>query len=237
MADQPQQRMVRAQKQIPQGVTKVPSNGYCHPSIGRLDLQAVIQISQVGYHPDQPKTAIIELDKRDATRPHATLYSIDKTDGMPFATSKEWGQFLRYSYLKCDFSQIKEEGMYQMEYRPSQSSTFRIASGDNDEVSWQPVLEYFLPVQMYNPRERDIGYGMTIAMAMTPSWRKETWRPLRRICAQDAKMITKYPSVLSPASTSADGTMRATSTSGGIWQAGRSISFWLALRMFPSLMM
>ena len=114
----------------------------------------VIQISQLGYHPSQQKVAIIELDKRDSKRPKAILFKITE-DGEKEVTSaigQEWGQFLRYNYLKFDFTQIKDQGLYQIRYGESSSSIFRIANNIYDRGAWQPVLEYFLPIQMCHMR-------------------------------------------------------------------------------------
>ena len=114
----------------------------------------VIQTSQVGYHPNQPKVAIIELDKRESRKELLALYKITE-NGLRKAHSADgddWGNFLRYKYLKFDFSDIKEEGLYKVVYGKSESSIFRIASDVYDRGVWQPVLEYFLPVQMCHMR-------------------------------------------------------------------------------------
>ena len=63
-----------------------------------------------------------------------------------------WGQFLRYRYLTADLSDITEAGPYQLRYGSSQSSVFRIADDVYDRGVWQPVVEYFLPVQMCHMR-------------------------------------------------------------------------------------
>lgn len=114
----------------------------------------VIQVSQVGYHPNAPKTAIIELDKRDQRREKITLYRITENgeEAVHSDMGKEWGKFLRYNYLKYDFSDVKEEGLYKICYGDSQTCIFRIAEDIYDRGVWQPVLEYFLPVQMCHMR-------------------------------------------------------------------------------------
>lgn len=114
----------------------------------------VVQTSQVGYHPAQTKTAIIELDKRDSKRETVSLYKITENgeEVKLTASGEEWGQFLRYNYIKFDFTNIKEEGLYQVRYGNSTSSIFRIAKDIYDRGVWQPVLEYFLPVQMCHMR-------------------------------------------------------------------------------------
>lgn len=110
----------------------------------------VIQISQVGYHPEQPKIAVIELDKRQLKREDPVLYKITENgiSRVLAHAGKEWGQFLRYNYLKFDFSAIKEEGLYKICYGAAESSIFRIAADIYERGVWQPVLEYFMPVQM-----------------------------------------------------------------------------------------
>ena len=114
----------------------------------------VVQISQVGYHPDQPKVAIIETDKRESGREIPYLCKITENgEEKVFSNAgEEWGQFLRYNYLRFDFSNIKEEGLYKVYYGSSESSVFRIAGDVYDRGVWQPVLEYFLPVQMCHVR-------------------------------------------------------------------------------------
>jgi hypothetical protein len=115
---------------------------------------AVIQTSQVGYLPQQPKHIVIETDKRETTVGNVQLVRIG-ADGetvireMP---AKVWGQFLRYRYLTADFSDVTESGLYQVRYGGSQSSVFRIASDVYERGVWQPVVEYFLPVQMCHVR-------------------------------------------------------------------------------------
>jgi endoglucanase len=114
----------------------------------------IVQTSQVGYHPNQTKTAIIELDRRDSNCEKPILVKITETGEEEVYTNAgdKWGQFLRYNYLKFDFTQINEEGLYKVRYGTSESSIFRIAKDVYDRGVWQPVLEYFLPVQMCHMR-------------------------------------------------------------------------------------
>lgn len=119
----------------------------------------VVQISQVGYHPDQPKKAVIELDRNDmaggeASLPECMLYQITAVGKkcLGALTGRDFGRFLRYHYLIFDFSDVKEEGLYQIAFGEVQSNVFRIAKDIYDRGVWQPVLEYFLPVQMCHMR-------------------------------------------------------------------------------------
>ena len=141
--------------EVPAGAAKNAVHWVITPNVVEDWLYApVVQTSQVGYHPKQTKTAIIELDKRETRREKPVLYKITETGAAPVfsADGKDWGQFLRYSYLKFDFTGIREEGLYRVHYGVSQSSVFRIASDIYDRGVWQPVLEYFLPVQMCHMR-------------------------------------------------------------------------------------
>ena len=76
----------------------------------------------------------------------------DKEQVVKTVTPENWGKFLRYNYLKVDFSDVKEPGLYQIKYGDSASPIFRIDDNVYDRGVWQPVLEYFLPVQMCHMR-------------------------------------------------------------------------------------
>lgn len=141
--------------EIPAGATKEAVKWILTPNIVEDWLyQPVIQTSQVGYHPSQAKTAVIELDKHDVLRHKPVLIKLTAEGESEIFSSeaKEWGAFLRYNYLKFDFSHIKDEGLYYIKYGTSLSSIFRISPDVYDRGVWQPVLEYFLPVQMCHLR-------------------------------------------------------------------------------------
>lgn len=114
----------------------------------------VVQTSQVGYHPSQPKRAVIETDARTAGVSAASLVRIDSA-GETLAkvlTPKVWGKFLRYRYYIADFSDVTEPGLYRVDYGGQHSPVFRIAPDIYERGVWQPVIEYFLPVQMCHMR-------------------------------------------------------------------------------------
>lgn len=116
--------------------------------------QPVIQVSQVGYAPAQPKRAIIELDVRDVTLPPVQVHRLTD-NGVEQAlsiTPTPWGNFLRYHYAVVDFSSVREPGMYVLSYDGRTSHPFRIAADVYERHIWQPTLEYFLPVQMCHMR-------------------------------------------------------------------------------------
>jgi hypothetical protein len=115
----------------------------------------VVQVSQVGYHPQQEKIAVIELDKHDSERKEASLVRIGSNGEFKTVLkgpSKDWGNFLRYHYLQFDFSSVKDPGLYQVRYGKFQSAIFQIGKDVFKKNVWQPTLEYFLPVQMCHMR-------------------------------------------------------------------------------------
>jgi len=143
---------------IPAGATKNALTWIITPNVVDSWLhKPVIQVSQVGYHPGQPKIAIIELDKRDTGRENPVILKITETgeEEVFSADAKEWGRFLRYDYLKFNFTDVKEEGLYKIKYVRSESDLFRIAEDVYDRGVWQPVMEYFLPVQMCHMRVKE----------------------------------------------------------------------------------
>ena len=116
--------------------------------------EPVVQTSQVGYHPNQPKFAVIELDHRDRSRLQPALYRIG-ADGAALVKkggAAEWGRFQRYDYLRFDFSDVKEPGLYEVRYGDKVSPVFRIAADVWDKGIWQTEVEYFLPIQMCHVR-------------------------------------------------------------------------------------
>lgn len=115
----------------------------------------VVQISQVGYHPNQQKMAVIELDANDNLLQKTSLLRVNENGGFETALSsipKKWGKFLRYNYLQFDFSTVKKPGMYVVKYGTYQTEPFQISNDVYSRNVWQPTLEYFLPVQMCHMR-------------------------------------------------------------------------------------
>jgi len=122
----------------------------------------VIQTSQVGYRCQQPKRIVIETDRRDSLRNRSADGRGDVAELLQIVADGEhvvrrvrptvWGNFLRYRYLIADFSDVTEPGLYQVRYGTAKSSVFRIAENVFARGVWQPVVEYFLPVQMCHMR-------------------------------------------------------------------------------------
>lgn len=116
--------------------------------------QPVLQVSQLGYHTRQPKMLVIEQDPADEEVAEVHLYRVTAGGRELVKSGKPtgWGRFLRYAYLRFDFSEVTTPGMYQIAYRNELSHTFKIGDEVFDRHAWQPTLEYFLPVQMCHMR-------------------------------------------------------------------------------------
>lgn len=142
--------------EIPAGVTKNAIEWIITPNVvNDWRYEPVIQVSQVGYHPDQQKVAVIELDQvANGEEDSLRLYRVDESGKtlIKSAVPKHWGQFLRYQYRTFDFSDIRESGLYMLTYRDACTHAFRIDQKIYDRHVWQPTLEYYLPVQMCHMR-------------------------------------------------------------------------------------
>ena len=115
----------------------------------------VIHISQVGYLPNEPKKAVIEFDKQLSVSGNADILKINPDGSRTSVLSSMpvmWGKFLKYNYAVCDFTSLKEPGMYIIKYGTATSNLFRIGADVYERYVWQPTLEYFLPVQMCHMR-------------------------------------------------------------------------------------
>jgi len=141
--------------EIAKGATKGAVRWLITPEVDvQWRYKPVIQTSQIGYQTQQQKRIVIETDKRDNSVEPLQLVRID-ADGETVVRTiqpKVWGNFLRYRYLTADLSDVTEAGLYQLRYASAQSSVFRIADDVYDRGVWQPVVEYFLPVQMCHVR-------------------------------------------------------------------------------------
>ena len=141
--------------EIAKGATKGAVRWLITPEVdSQWRYQPVIQTSQIGYLTQQQKHIVIETDKRDNTIEPLQVVRIDANGETIVRTiePRVWGNFLRYRYLTADLSDITEAGLYQLRYANAQSSVFRIADDVYNRGVWQPVVEYFLPVQMCHMR-------------------------------------------------------------------------------------
>ena len=136
---------------LPANKTGKVLSWYLEPNaIANWKRKPVIQFSQVGYHPNQEKTAVIELDKRDMPLKTASLFQVT-ADGKMVEKLKgnvtNWGRYLRYNYAKFDFSSVKEPGLYLIQYGDQKTNTFSISDSVYQNI-WHPTLDVWFPVQM-----------------------------------------------------------------------------------------
>ncbi|MDX1673937.1 MAG: glycoside hydrolase family 9 protein [Longimicrobiales bacterium] len=118
--------------------------------------EPVVQLSQVGYHPRQPKVAVIETDARDMEVAPARLLRVAAEGGLDVVVERApevWeGEFLRYRYLRFDFTEVTQPGMYVVEYGGYRTEPFRIAADVYRRDVWQPTIDHYLPIQMCHMR-------------------------------------------------------------------------------------
>jgi endoglucanase len=111
----------------------------------------VVSYNQVGYTPERSKVALLELDPHDA--PPGTARILRLSPAGDFAQVfqgpiKPWGQWLRYRYASFDFSEVRETGVYAIEYAGQRTAPFQIAPDVYRNGVWQPTLDTYLAVQM-----------------------------------------------------------------------------------------
>jgi endoglucanase len=112
--------------------------------------EPVIGYSQVGYHPKQEKVAVIELDQNDKPLTSVSLLKLDdqgKWSEVIKDSIKDWGTFLRYRYLRFDFTKVRDPGLYCIQYGNRKTGPFRIGAHVFNEA-WQSTLDVWFPVQM-----------------------------------------------------------------------------------------
>ena len=109
-----------------------------------------IGFSQVGYIPDQPKVAVIELDKKDQPLASAQLMRIN-ADGMPEEAFrgeiKHWGPYYKYNYVKFDFSSVRQPGIYYIQYGKTRSNDFLIDEHVYDKIT-DATTDVWVPIHM-----------------------------------------------------------------------------------------
>ena len=143
---------ISVKSDIPSGVTQNAIEWTITPNVlPGWSREPVISISQIGYHPDQVKKAILELDPQTKRLEKARLIKITgnkETEEILAAVPVKWGRFLCYDYAIFDFSSVKEPGMYMVTYGKTSSYPFSIKNDVFSSGVWQPTLEAFFPVQI-----------------------------------------------------------------------------------------
>ena len=109
-----------------------------------------IGFSQVGYIPDQPKVAVIELDKNDTPQATASLMRIkpDGTSEQAFSGAiNSWGPYYKYNYVKFDFSSVRQPGIYYIQYGKTRSNDFLIDEHVYDKIT-DATTDVWVPIHM-----------------------------------------------------------------------------------------
>ena len=109
-----------------------------------------IGFSQVGYTPEQPKVAVIELDKTDKPQATASLIRIkeDGTEEQAFQGSiSSWGPYFKYNYVKFDFSSVRQPGIYYIKYGNTKTNNFLIDEHVYDKIT-DATTDVWVPIHM-----------------------------------------------------------------------------------------
>ena len=109
-----------------------------------------IGFCQVGYIPEQPKVAVIELDKQDKVQATAQLMRIkdDGTTEVAFTGDiKPWGPYYKYNYVKFDFSAVKTPGVYYIQYGQTKTNNFLIDEHVYDKIT-DATTDVWVPIHM-----------------------------------------------------------------------------------------
>lgn len=109
-----------------------------------------IGFCQVGYTPDQPKVSVIELDKNDVPKATASLMRINNDGTVSKAYEgkiKTWGPYFKYNYVKFDFSEVKDPGIYYIQYDTVKTNNFLIDSHVYDKIT-DATTDVWVPIHM-----------------------------------------------------------------------------------------
>jgi len=109
-----------------------------------------VGFSQVGYVPEQPKVAVIELDKKDTPKATATLYRITNEGNAEEAFKgniQPWGTYFKYNYVKFDFSSVKQPGVYFIQYGDIKTNDFLIDEHVYDKIT-DATTDVWIPIHM-----------------------------------------------------------------------------------------
>jgi len=109
-----------------------------------------IGFSQVGYMPDQPKIAVIELDKNYKSEKTAQVIKVE-TDGNETVAFKgkvnNWGRYYKYNYDRFDFTDLREPGVYYIKYGETKTNNFIINDNVYDKIT-DATSDIWIPIHM-----------------------------------------------------------------------------------------
>ncbi len=147
---------------LPAGKTGKVLEWYVEPnSVKDWVREPVIGFSQVGYTPDRAKETVIESDPNDVPGSVVNVWKVAEDGSETLAKAApvtKWGKYLRYDYLKADFSDVKEPGIYYLEYKGQKTNIFPICE-DIYKTVWYPTSDVWFPEQMDHMTVRE-GYRL-----------------------------------------------------------------------------
>lgn len=109
-----------------------------------------IGFCQVGYLPEQPKVAVIELDKTDKVQPTASIHRIMNDGSVKEVFKgevKTWGMYYKYNYAKFDFSSVTTPGVYYIQYGNTKTNNFIIDKTVYDKIT-DATTDVWVPIHM-----------------------------------------------------------------------------------------
>ncbi len=136
---------------LPAGRTGKVLTWYVEPhSIPGWVREPNVGFSQMGYLPDQPKEAVIELDRNDRPQSVASVYRI-REDGSAekvfSGRTRVWGPYFKYNYVKFDFSEVREPGIYFLQYGDVRTDNFIIGDDVYDRMT-DATSDVWIPIHM-----------------------------------------------------------------------------------------
>ena len=137
---------------LPAGQTGKVLEWFLEPSVSQdWTRPANIGFSQVGYTPAQKKVSVVELDKNDTPAATGKILKVNP-DGsktvVKEVAAEVWGEYHhRYNYVRLDFSDVREPGLYCIDYQGVVTNAFPI---DKEVYSdkWHPSMDISLVVNM-----------------------------------------------------------------------------------------
>ena len=136
---------------LPAGKTGKVLSWYLEPhSVPGWIRKPNIGFSQVGYTPEQPKIAVIELDRNDTPLKKASLMRIGTDGNVSEAFSgsiRSWGKYYKYNYVQFDFSSVTTPGIYYIQYGDERTEDFIIDASVYDKIT-DATTDVWIPIHM-----------------------------------------------------------------------------------------
>lgn len=109
-----------------------------------------IGFSQMGYVPSQPKIAVIELDKQDKPLAKASIMKVNddgSTKEVFTGKTDAWGDYYKYHYIKFDFTEVQQPGVYFIKYGDYVTNNFIINDDVYDKIT-DATSDVWIPIHM-----------------------------------------------------------------------------------------